>query len=140
MSATGKRRLLDAIASSKGFGFIAHRHIPLPGRRFENQARWILHRDDRGVRHARRAAGGLAARGVTLLLQNIGVPRKACRSRRWYAGKNLKDLHVIMVQETRCMQAAYRRPDFTTGAAERPRFLHLARPSRRRVDDLLQAC
>jgi type 1 glutamine amidotransferase len=120
MSPRGKQRLLAAIAGGKGFvGFhSAADTFHSPGKRAENQAEvdpYIAMLGGEALVHGpeQEAALFLTTRkfpGISLL----GMAESISFTDHWYTFKNFqRDLHVLVVQETRYMQgAAYRRPDF----------------------------
>ncbi|MFB3828197.1 MAG: ThuA domain-containing protein [Bryobacteraceae bacterium] len=119
MSAAGKRRLLEAVASGAGFiGFhSATDTFHSSGPRNENQAEpdpYIAMVGGEFVSHGAQQEASLHAVSP-FLSKNAGVPAEGLSfTDEWYTGKNFApDLHVILVQETKFMQGdAYRRPDF----------------------------
>ena len=119
MSAQGKRRFLEAIRNGKGFiGFhSATDTFHSQGPRNENQSAvdpYIAMLGGEFVAHGEQQEASLLATS-DFLYKNIGVPSEGLSfTDEWYASKNFaKDLHVILVQETKYMQGeAYRRPDF----------------------------
>jgi len=119
MSAAGKRKFLDAIAAGKGFiGFhSATDTFHSKGQRFENQAEvdpYIAMIGGEFVIHGEQQEASLWAVSP-FFYKNIGVPSEGLSfTEEWYTGKNFaKDLHVILVQETRFMKGdPYARPDF----------------------------
>ena len=119
ISAAGKRRLLDAIASGKGFvGFhSATDTFHSDGPRDENQAEpdpYIAMIGGEFVTHGEQQEASLHAVSP-FFYKNIGMPSEGLSfTDEWYTGKNFaRDLHVILVQETEFMKGdAYRRPNF----------------------------
>jgi type 1 glutamine amidotransferase len=125
MSASGKQRLLDAVADGKGF-VAFHSSCAswrTPGKPYEN-------RDDVDP-YIALVGGEFIAHGpqqqATMKVTSPGFPglSKSGNSFRmleeWYALKNFaKDLHVILVQETAGMRGAcYQRPPFPATWARR---------------------
>lgn len=119
MSTAGKARLLAAIAAGKGFiGFhSATDTFHSKGPQHENQSEvdpYIAMLGGEFVTHGAQQEASLHAVSP-FFYKNIGVPSEGLSfTDEWYAGKNFaKDLHVILMQETKFMQGdAYRRPDF----------------------------
>lgn len=119
MSPTGKRRLLDAVSSGKGFiGFhSATDTFHSKGPQAENQSAvdpYIAMIGGEFLTHGAQQEASLHAVS-NFFYKNIGVPSEGLSfTEEWYAGKNFaKDLHVILMQETKFMQGdAYRRPNF----------------------------
>lgn len=119
MSAAGKRRLLDAVAAGKSFiGFhSATDTFHSKGPQSENQAEvdpYIAMVGGEFLTHGAQQEASLHAVS-NFFYKNVGVPSEGLSfTEEWYAGKNYaRDLHVILVQETRFMQGdAYRRPNF----------------------------
>jgi hypothetical protein len=119
MSPAGKRRLLDAIAAGKGFiGFhSATDTFHSKGPQDRNQAEvdpYIAMIGGEFVTHGAQQEASLHA-VTNFFYKNIGVPSEGLSfTEEWYACRNYaKDLHVILLQETKFMQGdAYRRPDF----------------------------
>lgn len=119
MSAAGKRRLLEAIASGTGFaGFhSATDTFHSRGSRDANQGEvdpYIAMLGGEFVTHGEQQEASLHAVSP-FFYKNIGVPSEGLSfTEEWYTGKNFaKDLHVILKQETKFMRGeAYRRPDF----------------------------
>jgi len=119
MSAVGKRSLLDAIAHGKGFvGFhSATDTFHSKGSQNEHQAEvdpYIAMIGGEFLTHGEQQEASLHAVSP-FFYKNIGVPSEGLSfTEEWYAGKNFaKDLHVILVQETKFMRGdAYRRPDY----------------------------
>ena len=113
ISEAGKRRLLDAVAVGKGFvGFHAatdtfHSKGPEPDP-------YIAMIGGEFVTHGAPQEASLFAVSP-FFYKNVGVPSEGLSfTDEWYAQKNFaKDLHVILVQETKYMKGdAYRRPDY----------------------------
>ncbi len=119
MSLAGKGRLLDAIASGKGFvGFhSATDTFHSKGPQNENQAEpdpYIAMIGGEFVTHGAQQEASLHAVSP-FFYKNIGMPSEGLSfTDEWYTGKNFaKDLYVILVQETEFMKGdAYRRPAF----------------------------
>jgi hypothetical protein len=119
VSAAGKLRLLDAIAGGKGFvGFhSATDTFHSKGPRNENQAEvdpYIRMVGGEFVTHGEQQEASLHAVSQ-FFYKNIGVPAEGLSfTEEWYTGKNFaRDLHVILVQETKYMKGdAYRRPNY----------------------------
>jgi hypothetical protein len=119
MSPAGKQKLLDAIAAGKGFaGFhSASDTFHSKGPQHENQAEvdpYIAMLGGEFVTHGAQQEASLLATSE-FFYKNIGVPYEGLSfTDEWYTFKNFaKDLHVILVQETRFMKGeAYRRPDY----------------------------
>ena len=119
MSPAGKQKLLDAIAAGKGFaGFhSASDTFHSNGPRHENQVEvdpYIAMLGGEFVTHGAEQEASLLATSE-FFYKNIGVPYEGLSfTDEWYTFKNFaKDLHVILVQETRFMKGeAYRRPDY----------------------------
>lgn len=119
MSAAGKRRLLDAIAGGRGFiGFhSATDTFHSKGPQDENQSEvdpYIAMIGGEFLTHGEQQEASLFAVSQ-FFYRNIGVPSEGLSfTEEWYTGKNFaKDLHVLLIQETKYMQgAAYRRPDY----------------------------
>ena len=119
MSASGKRRFLEAIAAGKGFaGFhSATDTFHSKGPQNENQAEvdpYIAMIGGEFVTHGAQQEASLYTPS-TFFSRNVGVPSEGLSfTEEWYALKNFaKDLHVLLVQETRYMKGdAYRRPDY----------------------------
>ena len=119
MSAAGKRRLLDAIARGKGFVGLhsATDTFHSKGPQFESQAEvdpYIAMIGGESVTHGEQQEASLHAVSQ-FFYKNIGVPSEGLSfTEEWYTGKNFaRDLHVILLQETKYMRGdAYRRPDF----------------------------
>jgi hypothetical protein len=119
MTPAGKRKLLDAIAAGKGFaGFhSASDTFHSQGPPHENQAEvdpYIAMLGGEFVTHGAQQEASLLATSE-FFYKNIGVPYEGLSfTDEWYTFKNFaKDLHVILVQETRFMKGdAYRRPNY----------------------------
>jgi len=119
MTPAGKRKLLDAISSGKGFvGFHAAADTFHPkGRLDENQTEvdpYVAMLGGEFVAHGAEQEASLYA-ASRFLATNIGMPSQGLAfTEEWYTFKNFaKDLHVLLVQETRYMKGdAYRRPDY----------------------------
>ena len=119
LSAAGKQRLLEAIAQGKGFmGFhSAADTFHSPGPRDQNQTDvdpYIAMLGGECLAHGAEQEASLLA-GSPFLGRSIGVPGQGLSfTDEWYTFKNFaKDLHVVLVQETRYLKgSAYRRPDY----------------------------
>ena len=119
MSPAGKQRLLEAIAQGKGFiGFhSAADTFHSPGRRYQNQTDvdpYIAMLGGECLAHGAEQEASLLA-GSPFLGKSIGVPGQGLSfTDEWCTFKNFaKDLHVVLVQETRYLKGrAYRRPDY----------------------------
>jgi hypothetical protein len=119
MTAEGKRRLLDAISSGKGFvGFHAAADtFHSKGRLDESQMEvdpYIAMLGGESLVHGAEQEASMYT-GSAFLARNIGMPSHGLAfTDEWYTFKNFaKDLHVLLAQETRYMQGdAYRRPDY----------------------------
>lgn len=119
MTAAGKQKLLDAIAGGKGFVGIhsAADTFHSKGRADENQTSvdpYIAMLGAESLAHGAPQEASLLAPS-DFLSKNIGVPSEALSfTDEWYTFKNFaKDLHAILVQETRFMKGdAYHRPDY----------------------------
>lgn len=125
MTADGKRRLLEAVAAGKGFvglhSTCASWRTPPPAAGQEEKidpflamlgGEFVAHGPQQSavMRVTSPEFPGMARQGETFELME-----------EWYAMKNFaKDLHVILVQETRGMKGAcYRRPPFPSTWARR---------------------
>lgn len=119
MSAEGKQRLLAAIGAGKGFVGIhsATDTFHSKGARNENQTEvdpYIAMIGGEFLTHGEQQEASLLATSGFLGKFN-GVPAEGLSfTDEWYAGKNYaRDLHVLLVQETKFMKgASYQRPDF----------------------------
>ena len=119
MTPAGKRKLLDTIAAGKGFaGFhSAAATFHSKGRQDEKQAEvdpYIAMLGGEFVAEGQRQEASLFAPSQ-FLSKNVGVPSEGLAfTEVWPTFKNFsKDLHAILVQETRFMKGdAYRRPDY----------------------------
>jgi type 1 glutamine amidotransferase len=119
MTATGKQKLLDAIAGGKGFVGIhsAADTFHSKGRSDENQTNvdpYVAMLGGESLAHGAPQEASLLAPS-DFLSKNIGVPSEGLSfTDEWYTFKNFeKDLHVILLQETRFMKGdAYHRPDY----------------------------
>jgi len=119
MSTAGKQRLLEAIAQGKGFmGFhSAADTFHSPGGRDRNQTNvdpYIAMLGGECLAHGAEQEASLLA-GSSFLMKSIGVPGQGLSfTDEWCTFKNYaKDLHVVLVQETRYLKGkAYRRPDY----------------------------
>jgi type 1 glutamine amidotransferase len=119
MTAAGKRKFLDAVAAGKGFvGFhSATDTFHSKGERFENQTEvdpYIAMIGGEFVGHGPQQEASLIITSRFPGAGNLGMGEGIAFTDEWYAGKNYaKDLHVILVQETKMMKGdVYRRPDF----------------------------
>jgi len=119
MSQAGKQRLLEAITQGKGFmGFhSAADTFHSPGRRGQNQTDvdpYIAMLGGECLAHGSEQEASLLA-GSPFLGKSIGVPGQGLSfTDEWCTFKNFaKDLHVVLVQETRYLKGSvYRRPDY----------------------------
>lgn len=120
MTASGKQKLLDAIANGKGFvGFhSATDTFHSSGPRHENQVQvdpYIAMIGGEFLAHGDQQEASLFL--VTRQFPgagDLGMAEGISFTDEWYTFKNFaRDLHVILVQETQMMQGdAYRRPDY----------------------------
>jgi len=115
----GKQKLLDAIAGGKGFiGFhSAADTYHTPGPRNENQTQldpYVAMLGGEFVTHGDQQEASLVIASRFPGAGNLGCSEGISFTEEWYALKNFaKDLHVILVQETRFMKGdCYQRPDF----------------------------
>jgi hypothetical protein len=119
MTPAGKQRLLDAISSGKGFvGFHAAADtFHSKGRLDENQTEvdpYIAMLGGEFLAHGAEQEASLMT-GSPFLTKNFGMPSQGLAfTEEWYTFKNFaKDLHVLLIQETKYMKGdAYRRPDY----------------------------
>ena len=119
MTPAGKRRLLEAIAGGKGFvGFhSAADTFHWPGPRGEIQTDrdpYVAMLGGEFITHGAQQEASLVLTSRFPVISGIGCAEGLSFTDEWYALKNFaKDLHVILVQETRFMKGdCYRRPDF----------------------------
>jgi len=119
VSSAGKQRLLEAIAQGKGFmGFhSAADAFHSRGSRHQNQTDvdpYVAMLGGECLAHGKEQEASLLA-GSSFLMKSIGVPGQGLSfTEEWCTFKNFaKDLHVVLVQETRYLKGrAYRRPDY----------------------------
>jgi len=119
ISPRGKQRLLEAIAQGKGFiGFhSAADTFHSRGSRHQNQTDvdpYLAMLGGECLAHGAEQEASLLA-GSSFLAKSIGVPGQGLSfTDEWCTFKNFaKDLHVVLVQETRYLKGrAYRRPDY----------------------------
>jgi uncharacterized protein len=119
MTPDGKRKLLEAIAGGKGFvGFhSAADTFHSPGPRGESQTDldpYVAMVGGEFVTHGAQQEASLILSSGFPGVNGLGCAEGLSFTDEWYALKNFaKDLHVILVQETRFMKGdCYRRPDF----------------------------
>jgi type 1 glutamine amidotransferase len=119
MTLAGKRRLLEVIAGGKGFvGFhSAADTFHSPGPRGEIQTDldpYVAMLGGEFVTHGAQQEASLILTPRFPGVSGLGCAEGLSFTDEWYALKNFaKDLHVILVQETRFMKGdCYRRPDF----------------------------
>lgn len=120
MTPAGKRRLLAAIAGGKGFvGFhSAADTFHSKGKADENQAEvdpYIAMLGAEFLTHGEQQEASLFLTTRKFPgVRDLGMAEGIAFTDEWYTFKNFaRDLHVILVQETRYMRGeAYRRPDF----------------------------
>jgi hypothetical protein len=119
MTPAGKQKLLDAIASGKGFvGFHSaadtfHSKGPLDASQAEVDPYIAMLGGEFVAEGADQEASLLAV--SKFLMSNIGMPSQGLSfTEEWCTFKNFSpDLHVLLVQETRYMEGdTYRRPDY----------------------------
>lgn len=118
MSAEGKRRFLEAIASGKGFlgSHCASDTFHTPGKAFANQSErdpYIAMLGGEFIRHGRQQSAHMK----TVDQKFPGTDKAGAGfdlNEEWYSLKNFApDLHVILVQETKGMtDADYDRPPY----------------------------
>jgi type 1 glutamine amidotransferase len=118
MSPQGKQKLLDAISAGKGFvGFhSATDSFHSKGGQFETQTEvdpYIAMIGGEFVIHGAQQEASLVIAGGFPGM-NLGMGEGIAFTEEWYACKNFaKDLHVVLVQETKMMKGdMYRRPDY----------------------------
>ena len=115
MTAAGKRRLLEAVASGKGFvGFHSAADTFHSGGSPAAVDPYIAMIGGEFVNHGEQQEASLYAVSP-FFYKNLGVPAEGMSfTDEWYVLKNFaRDLHVIFVQETKFMQGdMYRRPDY----------------------------
>lgn len=119
MTEAGKRRLLDAIAAGKGFvGFhSANDSFHSKGERAANQAEvdpYIAMIGGEFIVHGPQQEASLIMTSRFPGAGDLGMAEGISFTDEWYTFKNFaKDLHVILVQETRMMKGdCYRRPNY----------------------------
>ena len=145
MTPAGKKKLLDAVAGGKGFvGFhSASDTFHSKGPRNENQTEldpYIAMLGGEFIVHGSQQKATMKV--ASPKFPGLDGVEDFAILEEWYALKNFaKDLHVILVQETKGMDrddACYHRPPFPAtwarNARQGPRLLHLAGPPRGRVD------
>jgi type 1 glutamine amidotransferase len=118
MTLAGKKKLLDAISAGKGFvGFHACTDsFHSKGDKFETQTDvdpYIAMIGGEFVIHGAQQEASLVIAGGFPGM-NLGMGEGIAFTEEWYALKNFaKDLHVVLVQETKMMKGAmYQRPDY----------------------------
>jgi hypothetical protein len=118
MTLPGKQKLLDAISAGKGFiGFhSATDSFHSQGEQFEPQTDvdpYIAMIGGEFVQHGAQQEASLIITGGFPGV-NLGMGEGIAFTEEWYACKNFaKDLHVVLVQETKMMKGdMYRRPDY----------------------------
>ena len=115
LSAEGKRRLLEAVAGGKGFvGFHSAAdtfHGPAGP---AGPDPYVAMLGGEFVTHGEQQEASLVLASRFPGASGLGCAEGISFTDEWYALKNFaKDLHVILVQETRLMKGdCYRRPDF----------------------------
>jgi type 1 glutamine amidotransferase len=126
MSAAGKQGLLEAVAAGKGFvGFhSATDCFHSKGARGEVQTEvdpYIAMLGGEFVTHGAEQEASLIIASRFPGVDRIGCAEGIAFTDEWYAQKNFaKDLHVILVQETKLMRGeCYRRPDYPNTWARR---------------------
>ena len=119
MTLRGKQRLLDAVAAGKGFvGFhSAADTFHSKGPRGETQTErdpYVAMLGGEFIKHGAQQEASLLITSRFPGAGNLGCAEGISFTDEWYALKNFaKDLHVILVQETRYMKGdCYQRPDF----------------------------
>jgi hypothetical protein len=119
MTPAGKQKLLDAVAAGKGFvGFhAANDSFHSPGPRNETQTEldpFIAMVGGEFVSHGAQQEASLLITSRFPGTGNMGCAEGISFYEEWYALKNFaKDLHVILVQETKMMTGeCYQRPSF----------------------------
>ncbi len=143
MTASGKKRLLDAVAAGKGFvGFhSASDTFHSAGQARENQTEldpYIAMLGGEFIVHGRQQKATMKVASPEF--PGMDGVKDFELLEEWYALKNFaKDLHVILVQETegngrRLLPAAALPRDLGPDARQGTRILHFPRPPRRRVD------
>ena len=118
MTPQGKQKLLDAIAAGKGFVAFhaATDSFHSPGPRDEIQTEvdpYIAMLGGEFLTHGAQQEASLVITSRFPGAGNLGCAEGISFTEEWYASKNFaKDLHVILVQETKYMQGeCYQRPD-----------------------------
>ena len=119
MTTAGKRKFLDAVAAGKPFvGFhSATDTFHSKGERFENQAEvdpYIAMIGGEFVRHGKQQEASLILSSRFPGAASMAMGEGISFTEEWYTCKNFaKDLHVILVQETKMMEGdVYQRPDY----------------------------
>lgn len=113
VSAEGKKRLIEAVAQGKGFvGFHSAAdtfHSPAGG-----LDPYVAMLGGEFVAHGAQQSASLVVLPRFPRIGGIGVAEGLSLYDEWYALKNFpKDLHVVLVQETKYMQGdCYRRPNY----------------------------
>jgi hypothetical protein len=125
-SAKGKQRLLDAVAAGKGFvAFHAATdsfHTPGPGNEIQTEVDpYIAMVGGEFLTHGAQQEASLRVTSQFPGVENKALGDKISFTEEWYATKNFaKDLHVILVQETKTMTGeCYQRPEFPSTWARR---------------------
>jgi type 1 glutamine amidotransferase len=126
MSAEGKKKLLEAIATGKGFVGIhsATDTFHSRGAQNENQAEvdpYIAMLGGEFLTHGAQQEASLILTSRFPGAGQLGMADGISFTDEWYTFKNFRpDLHVILVQETHMMQGdCYRRPNFPATWARR---------------------
>ena len=126
MSAKGKQRLLDAVAA--GTGFLAFHaatdsfHTPGPANQIQTEVDpYIGMVGGEFLTHGAQQEAPLRVTSQFPGVEKKAIGEKISFTEEWYASKNFaKDLHVILVQETKSMTGeCYQRPDFPSTWARR---------------------
>ena len=126
MSAQGKQRLLDAVAA--GTGFVAFHaatdsfHTPGPHNEIQTTPDpYIAMVGGEFLTHGAQQEASLRVTSRFPSAEGSAVGDKISFNEEWYATKNFaKDLHVILVQETKSMTGqCYQRPEFPSTWARR---------------------
>jgi len=119
MTPQGKQKLLDAIAAGKGFVAFhaATDSFHSQGARDEIQTEvdpYIAMLGGEFLTHGAQQEASLVITSRFPGAGNLGCAEGISFTEEWYASKNFaKDLHVILVQETKYMKGeCYQRPDF----------------------------
>lgn len=112
MTPQGKQKLLDAVSAGKGFvGF----HSATDSFHSKTEVDpYIAMIGGEFVIHGAQQEASLVIAGGGFPGMNLGMGEGIAFTEEWYACKNFaKDLHVVLVQETKMMKGdMYRRPDY----------------------------